>query len=101
MGNSQENSQHILIVDDEPEISSIMNYIITKNGMRCTELNEALQIEDVVKETPPSVVLLDMTMPELSGLEAIALLRKNHDPINLPIIIVSGRIDQKSIVHDL
>jgi PAS domain S-box-containing protein len=80
----------ILCVDDEPSILKSMEYELGKcgyNTVGCTTGSQALKsIADVL----PDLVILDINMPEMNGIEVIQSLKSNPRTINLPIVIMTG-----------
>lgn len=81
----------ILIADDEPNIRDVISFALTRAGHSVTTArsgNEALQ---QARRTPPDLVVLDIGMPEMDGLEACRQLRKISD---VPILFLSARADE-------
>ena len=81
----------VLVVDDEPEVGAAIRDLlietayVVKIALRGAE---ALRLADVFQ---PDVVLLDLNMPEMSGLEVLARLRQRHP--QLPVIVVTANDD--------
>src|SRR5690606_24711281 len=81
----------ILIADDEPNIRDVISFALTRAGHSVTTArngNEALQ---QARRTPPDLVVLDIGMPEMDGLEVCRQLRKISD---VPILFLSARADE-------
>jgi len=81
----------ILVVDDNEEICSLLSEHLTRQGyaVRVAE-DGAIAVREVVKQAP-DVVLLDINMPVLGGLEALTAIRAIAP--NVAVIIVSGQLD--------
>ncbi|MEG6580505.1 response regulator YycF [Lactiplantibacillus plantarum] len=78
----------ILVVDDEKPISDIMKFNLTKEGYEvhvAVDGEEALQKVD---EVHPDLILLDLMLPKMDGLEVARQVRKNYD---MPIIMVTAK----------
>ncbi len=78
----------ILVVDDEKSILESLRDILEDEGytVRCVETGEEALRE--VEENPPDLVLLDIWLPGIDGMEVLARLRQGHP--SLPIIMISG-----------
>jgi two-component system KDP operon response regulator KdpE len=92
------NSATILVVDDEPQLRRVMLATLTDLGyvvMTATSGEEALE---KFRQEPPDLVLLDMNMPGIGGLETCRTLRANSD---VPIVILSVRNAERDKVEAL
>jgi two-component system nitrogen regulation response regulator GlnG len=81
----------ILVVDDEPEVRLVLTEFLESRGYEVTAAGsgaEAISLVDVVK---PHVVLLDVTMPEMDGMETLKRLAAANP--GLPIIMVTANAD--------
>jgi two-component system KDP operon response regulator KdpE len=88
----------ILVVDDDPQIRRVMKATLVGHGY---EVIEARTGEDALEKTPaemPNLVLLDMNMPGIGGLETCRSLRQGSD---IPVIILSVRNTEKDKVAAL
>ena len=80
----------ILIVEDEPDIRFMMRQIFEGAGHRVTEARHGATGLTSVKATPPDLVITDIMMPTMGGLEFIERLRSNPKTAAIPILVVSG-----------
>jgi DNA-binding response OmpR family regulator len=80
----------VLIVDDTPEICELVELVLTGAGYRAMTASNGLVGLEMVKELRPDVVLLDMMMPELDGLEFLTRLAQEVEPPRPIVIAVSG-----------
>lgn len=81
----------ILIVDDDPHIREVIRFALEKAGMDAHEAPDGAQALHHIKKCPPDLVVLDITMPEMDGLETCRTLRKTSD---IPILFLSSRDDE-------
>ena len=89
----------ILLVDDTEDIRDIWRRALSKAGFR---VEEAVDGEDGIRKTRellPHLVLMDMTMPFLSGIEACRRLKTDSVTAAVPIIMVSADDDVKAEAH--
>lgn len=81
----------ILLVDDDRSLLEILRYNLERDGYHClTSTSGARAVESVRKEEP-DLILLDVMLPELNGLEVCRILRHNS---NVPIIILSAKTEE-------
>lgn len=85
-----DNQKIILIVDDEQDILNLYSTVLTQAGFQVvTALNGAEAVE-VTKEKHPSLILMDVKMPVMDGVEAVLKLRKNPDTANTKIVFITA-----------
>ncbi|MBN2846858.1 MAG: response regulator [Coriobacteriia bacterium] len=92
-------SKTVLVVDDAAFMRMMIRDILAREGY---VIHEAVNGRDAVekyRELSPDIVTMDITMPEMSGLEALRLIRE-HDPA-ARVLIVSAMGQQKMIVEAL
>lgn len=69
----------ILLVDDEPDILEIVGYNLSKEGYKVITAENGVQAVKMAKKTKPHLVILDVMMPEMDGIEACEQMRQNTD----------------------
>lgn len=80
----------ILIVDDHKDNLVFASYAIESLGMRSAITNNSKQCLKLVKNLLPDLILLDIVMPELNGLEITRIIKQNRQTCHIPIIAVTG-----------
>ncbi|MEU4558877.1 response regulator [Actinoplanes sp. NPDC023936] len=80
----------ILVVDDEPDLRFILRRILTRAGHEVTEAGDGATALTSVQETAPDLVVTDMMMPVMSGVELIRALRADPVTTAIPILVISG-----------
>jgi CheY-like chemotaxis protein len=80
----------ILIVDDEPDIRFMMRLILEGAGHQVSEARHGGAALKSVKAKQPDLVITDVMMPTMDGLEFIERLRSNPKTAAIPILVVSG-----------
>ena len=91
----------ILLVDDEPDILEILDYNISGEGYKVKRAKNGLEALAKAKEWNPHLVLLDVMMPEMDGIETCELLRKNPNLSQLVIVFLTARSEDYSQVAGL
>jgi two-component system nitrogen regulation response regulator NtrX len=81
-------SKTIMIVDDEPSIRNSLGGALEDEGYRILTAHDGLRALKKIEEEPPDLVLLDIWMPGIDGLETLKRLRAQHG--GLPVIMISG-----------
>src|SRR5437899_8576156 len=97
------NSQagRLLIVDDNELNRDMLARRLARKGYQILLAENARQLPQRVKQDAVDLVLLDIEMPEVSGLEALKTLRETYSPIELPIIMVTAKNQSDDVVKAL
>ena len=83
---------HILVADDEPHIRRILTTFLEGSGFTVEEVYDgAKAIEFLQGPTPLDLALLDIMMPEYTGLEVLALARRLPHREGLPVVILTAK----------
>ena len=85
-------SNKILVVDDEPNLLRVISYALESEGYTVITAENGVDALEKVTQEQPSLVILDVKLPLLSGVEVCRQLRSNPDMQGLPIIMLSARI---------
>ena len=85
-------SNKILVVDDEPNLLRVISYALESAGYTVVTAEDGLEALAQVKNCQPNLVILDVKLPLLSGIEVCRQLRSDPEMLGLPIIMLSARI---------
>ena len=91
----------ILIVDDNPTNQDILRRRLEKHGFDCMLADNGNQALAIIEEHKVDLVLLDLLMPDMNGIEVLHAIRSIPSRRELPIIIVSGLNDARGIAKCL
>ena len=94
---AQLEGKRILVVDDEPLVTRGLTSLLGRRGVEVTALNDPLKFWTVIEEAKPNLVLLDLEMPKISGVELCRVIRNDRRWSELPVIFLSGHTDQASV----
>jgi diguanylate cyclase (GGDEF)-like protein/PAS domain S-box-containing protein len=97
--NSQQN--RLLIVDDNELNRDMLARRLERKGYQVDVAESATELIERVKHQTPDLVLLDIEMPGVSGLEALQTIRELYSPIQLPVIMVTARSQSDDVVKAL
>ena len=89
----KEKSPRILILEDDTDLNSELVKIFTNEGYITKSNENGLNVTEVVSEFKPDIVLADLVMPEVDGLEVARLLKKNESHASIPIVLVTAMAD--------
>lgn len=84
-------SKKILVVDDDPHIREVIQFALEKAGMEALQARNGREALSMFKKNQPHLIVLDITMPEMDGLEVCRELRKKSD---IPILFLSSRDEE-------
>jgi DNA-binding response OmpR family regulator len=84
-----------LIAEDEPQMTMIIEYILAARGFECVSSRDGVAALELFRETEPDVVLLDVTMPRMGGLEVCRRIRSVSE---VPILLVTAHGEADDIL---
>jgi CheY-like chemotaxis protein len=90
MSKGQPPSASILVVDDDPEIVSMLSMRLTKRGYKISTANDGHRAIELAKREKPDLVLLDVMMPGKSGWEVARALKQDPVTQGIKIIMVTA-----------
>lgn len=93
--------QTILVVDDETDLLDLIEYNLHKEGFKVLKAENGEEGIKVAKEHRPDLILLDIMMPKMDGLEAVEIMRKDEELQKTPIIFLTARSDEKTEIDGL
>jgi DNA-binding response OmpR family regulator len=85
----------ILVVDDEPTICSMMNVFLSQIGYQVRTVNSGEDAIEIFDEDPPDMVLLDISMPGMRGIDVLQLMKNRK--ADCGIIMLSAYGDDQTI----
>jgi class 3 adenylate cyclase/CheY-like chemotaxis protein len=92
---------HLLVVDDNAENREMLSRRLRTQGFAVAAAENGPEALRVLEETPFDLVLLDVVMPGMSGLEVLRDLRSRHAAADLPVIMATARDDSNDVVAAL
>lgn len=93
------NQKKILVIDDDTKIINSLKRWLNLNGYECHATSKPTDTLDRVYAIKPDLILLDLNMPEISGLGVLDLLKSNAQTKSIPVIVLSGT-KKKEIVME-
>ncbi len=84
----------VLVVDDEKDLVELVKYHLEKEGLKCLEARDGETALRVAKESTPDLVVLDLMLPGLDGLEVCRKLRKDPKTSSMAIIMLTAKAEE-------
>jgi two-component system phosphate regulon response regulator PhoB len=91
----------ILVVEDEAALQELLAYNLERAGFAVEQAYDADEARTLIAEQTPDLVLLDWMLPYMSGLELCRQLRRQPATANLPIIMLTARVEERDRLHGL
>ncbi len=95
------NGQKILVVEDEPDIRKLVNYNLAQEHYKVIEAEDGEQALKAIQRDKPHLVVLDLMLPGLSGIELCKILRERPDTAKLPILMLTAKAGEADRVVGL
>jgi len=92
---------NVLVVDDESGIREMIRFALGRAGMKVRCAADGLEALNKISDEQPDILLLDWMMPGMSGLDLTRRLRRNSQTAEIPIIMLTARVDENDKVTGL
>jgi len=86
--------ERVLIVDDDPDIQRLVSYNLSQAGFQVTTASSGRLALETVQKHPPDLIILDIMMPDIDGMEVCRTLRQRENSRRIPIIMLTARADE-------
>ena len=96
-----ENKKHIVIIDDEQDILELLRYNLDKIGYRTTCLLDGESAIKEIRESIPDLILLDLMLPGIDGLDVCRILKNSDQTAKIPIIMITAKGEDTDVVKGL
>jgi len=81
----------IMVVDDDDDTREMLKIILHSQGFNVVDCSGGQQALDLMKETTPALVILDIMMPEMNGYEVLVRMKQNPKTQNVDIIFLTAK----------
>ncbi len=78
----------VLVVDDDPQICIMIKRLLERHGILTIVANDGYECENIINYQCPSLIILDLHMPQRNGIDTLKIIRAKHP--NTPVIVVTG-----------
>jgi len=83
---------HVLVVDDDPDVRQTIGAVLTEAHFRTTTVGTGTSALSTIERGGVDLMVLDVAMPEMSGVEVCRQVRNNMRTLHLPIIMLTSRV---------
>jgi DNA-binding response OmpR family regulator len=94
-------STRVLVVEDDPDIAELVARYLEKAGYTATRVSSGRDALDAVRAKAPDLIVLDVMLPHVDGLEVCRLLRANDHTASIPIIMLTARAEESERIVGL
>ena len=94
-GSTSATSRPVLIADDEPVILDLLRDVLEEAGFAVMTVSNGAAALNLVRRTPVALILTDLMMPNISGLELAQQIRSNPQTAAIPIVLMSAAMPQR------
>lgn len=84
----------VLLVEDDGWLRPLLAELLADEGYRVIEVADGADVARLAAEQPPDAIVLDLRLPRKSGLEVLAELRANPATAEVPVLVLSGQVDE-------
>lgn len=84
-------ARHAMLIEDEPNITEAIRFLLTRDGWQVTALADGLSAEAALRSSRPDLLILDTMLPGRSGLEILVALRADPAMADLPVMMLTAR----------
>lgn len=89
---TEEGRPHVLVVEDEAHLARLLEELLAPLGVRVTCVRSGPEAMEHIRAEPgPRLVLLDVMLPGMDGLDVLRAAREERDDAELPVIVLTGR----------
>lgn len=94
-------AKRILVVDDEEDILELVNYNLSREGYAVSRVSTGEDALKAVRTVAPDLIVLDLMLPGVDGLEVCRVLKKERTTEHIPIVMLTAKGDEADIVAGL
>jgi two-component system alkaline phosphatase synthesis response regulator PhoP len=98
MAMDKSNAKTIIVVDDNPDIVNIVKTILEGKGYNVMCAYSGAELFTKLKEKTPDLIILDIMMPEMDGLEVLTRLKGAAETASLPVILLTAKVQYEDVL---
>jgi DNA-binding response OmpR family regulator len=81
----------VMIIEDEPDAAEMFAEMMRVNGFRVIKMFSSAPAIPIISQEKPDLILLDVMMPDISGLEVLRFMRREPALSTIPVIVISAK----------
>jgi two-component system alkaline phosphatase synthesis response regulator PhoP len=94
-------SDKIVIIEDDPDICEILKFNLEQSGYEANIYYDGNKGYEAINQAPPDLILLDLMLPGINGLEIARKVRFEDRTKHIPIIMITARSEEFDVLHGL
>jgi two-component system phosphate regulon response regulator PhoB len=94
-------SRQILVVDDEASARNLLSIMLERGGFQAIVAQDGPEALTILSQQPIDLIVLDLMLPGMSGIEICERLRKESATQNIPVLMLSARGDPQTVQNGL
>jgi len=93
--------KQVLVVDDEEDVLELVRFNLSKEGYRVNCATTGEEAIESIRSTHPDLMILDLMLPGMDGLEVTRFLKKNLETRNIPIVMLTAKTEESDVLTGL
>jgi two-component system alkaline phosphatase synthesis response regulator PhoP len=93
-----DNKKTIMVVDDNPDIITIVRTILEGKGYNVFSATSGPELLNLLKTHKPDLIILDIMMPEMDGLEVLTRLKGATETATIPVILLTAKVQYEDVL---
>jgi len=89
----------VLVIEDDTQLAQMYSTALMLRGIDCSRAADGFTALRAIEQQPPDVILLDLNLPNVSGLSVIRDLEQNATTRRIPVIVVTGVVPTPDLPH--
>jgi DNA-binding response OmpR family regulator len=94
---SDKDATRILVIDDDIEFANVLRLHLLAAGYAAEVAEDAVEGGKALLARPPALILCDINMPYMSGLDLMSLMQSDARSASIPVVFISGRTDSDTM----
>jgi CheY-like chemotaxis protein len=90
----------VLVVEDDPSVRTLLDSLLTGEGYDVRTASDGTAAIRLAHDVSPSVILLDVMMPDLGGVRVLEQLRTDEVLTGIPVVVVTGAVDLVPLLRE-
>jgi DNA-binding response OmpR family regulator len=92
---------HILVLEDDPSVQMLMKKQLTAHGFKVTVASDGLDGLMKLEQVRPDLIICDVMMPNLDGIEFVKAVKGHNDTVKIPVIFLTAKTDPRSMIDGI
>jgi two-component system, OmpR family, phosphate regulon response regulator PhoB len=81
----------VVVIEDEPDAAEMFGEMMRVNGFRVVKSYTSGPAIEIIEKEKPDIIILDVMMPEISGIEILKIMRAKPELSQIPVVVVSAK----------